>query len=72
MIWTKGFWKGLSERAIKTFSQTVAGLLAAGTIGVLEVDWINILSISALTTLASIFTSIGNADFTSGQEDYLE
>ena len=67
MIWTTAFWKGLSERAIKTFAKSLAALLAAGTIGVLDVDWVSALSVAALTTLASVLTSIGNADFVAGE-----
>lgn len=69
MLWTKEFWKGLLERAIKTLAQSMAGLLAGNTIGLLDVDWVNILSISGLITLASVLTSIGNADFTAGAEE---
>ena len=66
MIWTKNFWKGLLERAIKTFAQSVGGLIAADTLGIMDVDWVSVVNVAGLVTLASIFTSIGNADFTSG------
>lgn len=67
MLWTLAFWKGLAERAIKTFAQAVAGLLAGDTVGLLDVDWGEVLSVAGLITLASVLTSIGNAGFTAGE-----
>lgn len=66
MIWTKAFWKGLSERAIKTFAQTLVGYIVVGTTGILDLQWGDALSVAAAATLASVLTSIGNADFTAG------
>lgn len=67
MIWTVSFWKGVGERAIKTFAQALVALIAAGTIGFLDVDWLTVLSVAGLTTLASVLTSIGSADFVAGE-----
>lgn len=65
MIWTKEFWKGAGERAIKTFFQTFVALVGTAVF-LQDVPWIAVLSGSALATLLSLATSIGNADFTSG------
>lgn len=70
MIWTKAFWKGLGERAVKTFAQ--AGVAAAtvgvvsNTTGIADIQWWSVLGIAALATVLSVGTSIGNADFTAG------
>lgn len=73
MLWTKAFWKGLGERAIKTFFQS--GVAAAASLGLVsgastlgEVPWTTVLSIAALATVLSAATSIGNADFTAGTD----
>lgn len=66
MIWTIEFWRGAGERAIRTFAQAAAAMLAAGTVGVLDVDWIAVLSVALLAALMSGFTSVGNADFVAG------
>lgn len=68
MIWTKHFWMGAGERAIKTFCQALLGVIGVGAVGILDVDWPAALSVAALATLASVLTSIGNADFTAGTE----
>ena len=37
-----------TERAIKTFAQTALAIISVGSTGILEVDWGNVLSVSAL------------------------
>lgn len=71
MIWTRAFWKGLGERAIKTAAQALVAAIAtmAGdAAGIFDVSWNAVVSMAALTTLLSILTSIGNADFTAGKQ----
>ena len=68
MIWTKAFWKGAAERAIKTFFQTFVALVGTTAVIVQEVDWAIVVSGSILATILSVATSIGNADFTAGAE----
>lgn len=67
MIWTRAFWKGAAERAIKTAAQTALAYFVIGTTGILELDWIALGSVSAAATIASILTSIGNAEFVAGE-----
>ena len=66
MIYTAAFWRGAFERALKTFCQSLLAVLGVGGLGVLDVDWLGALSVAAVATLASLLTSIGNADFTAG------
>ena len=75
-MWTKKFWKGLGERAIKTFFQagvaaTVTAGVASGVSGVQEVNWLAIGSVALLATVLSAATSIGNADFTAGTGEHV-
>ena len=69
MIWTKAFWKGAGERAIKTFFQTFVALIGTSAVIVQDVDWLFVGSGSVLATILSLATSIGNADFTAGADD---
>jgi len=55
----KLWWKSAGIRAIKTMCQTAAALIGTNAIGILDVDWINILSVSATAGILSILTSIG-------------
>lgn len=68
MIWTKQFWKGAGERAIKTFFQTFVALVGTTAVIVQEVDWTLTVSGSILATILSVATSIGNAEFTAGEK----
>ena len=53
------FWKSALIRALKTFCQTAVSLLAVSSIsGVLDADWVGVLSASALAGVISILTSI--------------
>jgi hypothetical protein len=53
------FWAYAGERAIKTVAQTaIATLTAAGVVGVLEVDVVQLFSVSALAGLMSLLTSV--------------
>lgn len=68
MLWTTAFWKGAAERGIKTFAQTAVGFFVVGTTGLLELNWITLASVSGAAALASVLTSIGNADFVAGKK----
>lgn len=68
MLWTTAFWKGAAERGIKTFAQTAVGFFVVGTTGLLELNWVSLVSVSGAAALASVLTSIGNADFVAGKE----
>lgn len=50
--------KAALVRAIKTMAQTAVALIGTHTVGILEVDWISVLSASALSGILSILTSI--------------
>jgi hypothetical protein len=67
VIWTVAFWKGASERAIKTFAQAGVALITAdAVVGLLDLDVVSLLSVSGLAALVSVLTSVGNADFVAG------
>ena len=56
--WRK-YWAYAGERAIKTVAQTaIATLTAVGVVGVLEIDVVQLFSVSALAGLMSLLTSV--------------
>lgn len=57
-MWTHAFWTSLGERAARTFAQALAAFLVASTTGLLEVDWVQALSVSGMATLLSVLTSL--------------
>ena len=57
MDWIK-WWKAAGIRAAKTVAQTAVSMLGVGVIGVLEVDWVNVASVSLLAGIVSMLTSL--------------
>ena len=55
---TKDFWKAALVRAVKTFAQAMVAQIGAGSIGVVQFDWLGALSVSAMAAVLSIFTSL--------------
>ena len=57
MDWGKWF-KAAGIRALKTIAQTAVGMLSGDLIGILEVNWISVLSVSATAGVLSLLTSL--------------
>jgi hypothetical protein len=54
----KRFHEYATERALKTFAQTMLASMSVGAVGLLDVDWANVVSISALAMIMSQLTSV--------------
>jgi len=46
------------ERAAKTVAQTAIAAIGVGVAGILDVDWVNVLSVSGLAGVMSLLTSV--------------
>lgn len=55
---TQEWIKATSIRAIKTMAQTALSMLTVGQ-AVIDVNWVNVLSISVVAGVISVLTSIG-------------
>lgn len=62
---TKKWWNKLKTwfakaiiRAIKTFFETMGAGIVSNAVGILDVEWIPLLSVSALAGLASLIVSV--------------
>ncbi|MDG6154954.1 holin [Lactococcus formosensis] len=58
-MFNQTFWKDTAERAVKTFAQSFGAVLIASGTGLLDVDWVNALSVAGLATVISVATSVG-------------
>lgn len=62
-MFTLIFWKATLERTIGTFAATVIGLAGTDTVGMLTLDWVQIVSasgiIAALTVLKCLAVAAG-------------
>jgi hypothetical protein len=62
-MWTIGFWRGSSERAIKTAAQAGLAFFVVGETGVADVDWATVGGVAAVAAIASFLTSLASAPF---------
>lgn len=53
----KKWWRAAGIRAVKSIAQTAAAMLTMGQ-AVLEVSWLNVISVSATAGIISMLTSI--------------
>lgn len=52
------WFKAAGIRAAKTMAQSALAVIGSGMFGVLDVDWLNLLSITIMAGVCSILTSI--------------
>ncbi|CAB4134978.1 Holin, r1t-type [uncultured Caudovirales phage] len=55
---TRSFWVDAGERVVRTVAQTLLALLGTGAVGILAVDWLQMLSVAAGAGLVSLLMSI--------------
>lgn len=65
-MFTREFLEATFERLVKTFCQFLAVALTASGTGLIDTDWVGVLSMVGMGTLLSVLTSIGSSKFTSG------
>jgi len=55
----KQFHTYASERAVKTFAQTMLGVItASAALSIIDINFVEVLGVSALATLMSLLTSV--------------
>lgn len=54
---SKKWLKAATVRAVKTFAQTALSMLTVGQ-AVIDVNWVNVLSVSVVAAIISILTSV--------------
>jgi hypothetical protein len=54
----KKFWDYAGERALKTVAQVALASIGATAAGLLDVEWVQVLSVSALAGVMSLLTSV--------------
>lgn len=55
---SKTFWVDTFDRAVATIAQAAVAVLTANVTGLLDVDWVQIASVSGLAGAVSVLTSI--------------
>ena len=54
----KEWLKAAGIRALKTFAQTAVGMFGGELVGIVDVDWVGVLSVAAPAAVLSLLTSI--------------
>ena len=57
-VFTKEWLNAALIRALKTFAQTMVATIGGGSVGLLEVGWLQALSVAALAAVLSMLTSV--------------
>ena len=56
--WTSGaFWSDTIERVVRTAAQAALGVITAGSMGILDVNWGTVGSISGLAAVVAFLTA---------------
>ncbi|MGQ0719650.1 MAG: holin [Pseudonocardiales bacterium] len=59
-MFTYRFWQLASERAVKTFAQSLLAILSATGVGLLTAPWSTALSTAGMAALLSVLTSMAS------------
>lgn len=60
-------------RALKTMAQSALGMLSGEMLGMLDVDWVAVLSVAAMAGVASLLTSVaGLPELAAAEDDHLD
>ena len=54
----KEWLKAAGIRALKTFAQTAVGMFGGELVGIVDVDWVGVLSVAATAAVLSLLTSV--------------
>lgn len=57
-MWSLRFWKDTAERAVRTAAQALLALWGTQITGILEVDWTQAASVTALAAATSVLMSL--------------
>ena len=52
------WFKAASIRALKTVAQTMVGMLSGEAMGIMEADWMAVLSVALMAGVVSMLTSV--------------
>lgn len=57
----KHFWMDALERMVKTVCEVALALIGTGMVGIMDVDWLNLLSVCVMAALVSVLSSVASS-----------
>lgn len=61
MLLDKHFWMDAVERMVKTVCEVALALIGTGMVGIMDVDWLNLLSVCVMAALVSVLSSVASS-----------
>lgn len=61
MLLDKHFWTDAMERMVKTVCEVALALIGTGMVGIMDVDWLNLLSVCVMAALVSVLSSVASS-----------
>ena len=61
MLLDKHFWMDAFERMVKTVCEVALALIGTGMVGIMDVDWPDLLSVCVMAALVSVLSSIASS-----------
>lgn len=61
MLLDKHFWMDVVERMVKTVCEVALALIGTGMVGIMDVDWLNLLSVCVMAALVSVLSSVASS-----------
>ena len=61
MLLDKHFWMDALERMVKTVCEVALALIGTGMVGIMDVDWLNLLSVCVMAALVSVLSSVASS-----------
>ena len=61
MLLDKHFWLDAVERMVKTVCEVALALIGTGMVGIMDVDWLNLLSVCVMAALVSVLSSVASS-----------
>lgn len=65
-IFKRSFWKAAAERAVKATAWTAGATLTAAGTGLIDTDWVGVVSAAGMAGVLSLLGSIGSSALTDG------
>lgn len=66
---TRRYLRRLALKGVKTFAQTLAGVLTASGAGLLDADWIGAVSASGMAGLVAVLMNVGDPEPPADEDD---
>lgn len=67
MLTSREFWKAAGVRSVRTFAQTALSMITIGQ-AFIDVNWINVLSVSGVACILSLLTSLAGLPEVEGDD----